>query len=357
MIDLPERLKPWSNLIRIGILLLLVVLSLYLVRFLFWLFAPFILAWLLSLFMRPFINLFERRLRLSRSLNVFLSMLLVLIAGLLLAFHFFNWLFSKAKYLSLFFPLYLETVEEQGALALARIRELTTGLSPKMAVLLEDGIKDLGDSIARLVNQALQYVLQLSFNLPDIVIIVVVAIVAAYYYSIDRERVESGLARLIPVPWRGHVRNALHETGSAFRALLRAQVILFGVAFLQLLLGFWLLGLKNWFTLGVLVLIVDLLPIVGTGVVLLPWMIWSLLIGKTLFGLGLLLLYLVIVVTRNLISPRLYAQSYGLDALSTLIAMYVGLKLIGFWGLFLSPLLLMIYLIFYRVLGKEKFQT
>ncbi|MDH7479582.1 MAG: hypothetical protein QHH02_06190, partial [Syntrophomonadaceae bacterium] len=99
MINLPDRLKPWNNLIRIGILLLLVVISLYLVRFLFWLFSPFILAWLLSLFMRPFISLFDRRLHLGRPLHVLLTMLLTLITGLLLAFHLFNWLFSKAKYL------------------------------------------------------------------------------------------------------------------------------------------------------------------------------------------------------------------------------------------------------------------
>lgn len=351
---LPDFLKPWKNLIRVCLLLVFVLVSLYLVRFFFWLLAPFFLAWLFSLFMRPLINLFDRRLRLGRSLHVVLAMFLTMGIGLFAVYYFFNRLYFRLKHLSLDFPAYAEQIGEQANLALSRVRELTYGLSPNLAVILEQGVKDLGGNLAALVNQGLQYVVQLSFSLPEAMIIIIVAVVAAYFYSIEYERIDAGLARLLPMPWRIHARHALVETGSALKGLLRAQLILFGIAFLQLLLGFWLLGIDNWFAAALLVTLVDILPIVGTGFVLIPWMVWSLLLGKVLLGLGLLVLYLFVLLIRNLLTPKLYAQSFGMDTLSTLIAMYVGLKLVGFWGLFLAPLLLMVYLIFYqRLVNRE----
>ena len=104
-------------------------------------------------------------------------------------------------------------------------------------------------------------------------------------------------------------------------------------------IGLALLGVPYAFLFSLLLAAVDLLPLVGTGIVLIPWGVVSLLLGRVRLGIGLLILYAVTAVVHQVLEPKLIGEGLGLHPLLSLFAMYGGLKLFGVWGMILAPLL------------------
>ncbi len=95
-------------------------------------------------------------------------------------------------------------------------------------------------------------------------------------------------------------------------------------------------------TIALIIGIVDILPYLGTGLVFVPWIVYTAISGDTHFAIGLGVLYIVVLVQRQVMEPKLLSSNIGLDPLATLIALFVGFKLIGFLGLIVGPVLLVI---------------
>ena len=114
------------------------------------------------------------------------------------------------------------------------------------------------------------------------------------------------------------------------------------ITLFELCIGFLLLRVEYVFLLALLVALLDFLPIFGVGTVLLPWGIFSLLVGNTALGVGLLVLYVVITVLRQAIEPHFVGKSLGLHPILMLVAIYAGIKLLGIVGFLAGPLLAII---------------
>jgi len=147
--------------------------------------------------------------------------------------------------------------------------------------------------------------------------------------------------------WAGRLKgNFFGETAATLRTTLlrwlRAQLTLFSLTFAQLLLGFTLLG-SDFALLGAfLTALVDLLPVLGTGTVLIPWALFALLADNAPRALGLVLLYLTTLLVRNIVEPRLLASLAGVPPIVSLAAMYLGFCSFGVGGMLLFPLLLLL---------------
>ena len=128
---------------------------------------------------------------------------------------------------------------------------------------------------------------------------------------------------------------------TTFWRWLKAESILCLATFVMLLLGFWYLGVDYALLTAVLVAIVDALPVLGTGTVLVPWSVYQLLLGSVPRGAALLALYALILLVRNLLEPRLVAAQAGLPPLAALMAMYLGFRLFGVGGMLLAPVVMM----------------
>ena len=102
------------------------------------------------------------------------------------------------------------------------------------------------------------------------------------------------------------------------------------------------MGVDYALSLSLAVAAVDLLPVLGTGTVLIPWGIFSLLTKNFRLGFGLLILYALLTVVRQISEPRVLGQSLGIHPILTLVAIYGGLRLAGVWGMLLFPLALVI---------------
>lgn len=176
----------------------------------------------------------------------------------------------------------------------------------------------------------------------------VVALVASCYMAKDYDRLRKFVIGLLS---RKVYENTVRVKGIFAKSvlkLIKGYLILSGITYLELTVGFLLLGINYALIAALIVAFVDLLPILGAGTVLIPWGIISLSLGNTALGFSILILYIVTIIVRNFAEPKIIGRQVGINPIFTLLAMFAGLKLLGFFGLILFPVLLMVVIEYYR---------
>ena len=137
----------------------------------------------------------------------------------------------------------------------------------------------------------------------------------------------------------------LQVKGFLFDALfkyIKAQLILMSITFTELTIAFLILRLPSAFLLAMLISVVDALPILGTGTILIPWAVIQILLGNYKFAISLLIIYGICLLVRQLLEPRIVSDQIGMYPLLTLMAMYIGLNTLGFLGMILGIIVLIV---------------
>ncbi len=317
---------------------------------------PFFLAWLISLGLKPLVRWLCSKGHIPRSLAagglVTLAVggtVLLVAAGIRRGVDELGHLISELA------------ADRDGAIAaVGSLFERATSLSEHIPFLkhFEDtpGYADfcarldalVGSAIDRLVSSVGDRIpdaaMAVAGWLPGALVFVIVLLLSAYYFSADDGRLgqtlSRGAERLLPASVTEalpHIGRRLSRLG---RQYVRAYLILGLFTFLEVFIGLTVLRVRYAFIMAWVIALVDFLPLLGTGAVLVPWGVVSLLLGDLRLGVGLLILYGVCTVLRQLTEPRIVGKGLGLHPLLSLLAMYAGLRLFGIAGMLLAPLLL-----------------
>lgn len=175
---------------------------------------------------------------------------------------------------------------------------------------------------------------------PNTLLFVVTVSIGTYFVSSAFPRVNAFLLAQLPEKLRRRLHGLGADLKSSFGGVLRAQLILMALSFFLLLVAFWCLGVDSALELAAFTALVDALPVFGTGVVLLPWAVCSLLLGEMRRGVGLIAAWLIISLVRNIVQAKLMGDQIGLEPLASLISIYVGWRVWGVGGMLLFPILL-----------------
>lgn len=170
-----------------------------------------------------------------------------------------------------------------------------------------------------------------------------VYLIALFLFSLELPNLKMKLESHLKEQTRQKVFLVGSQLNKAGIGFLKAQVILSLVTFIMAMAGLSILGVKYTGLLSLLIVIVDILPILGTGSVLVPWAVIAILQDNHFLGIGLIILFLVITVVRRVIEPKIYSSNLGISPLASLISMYIGLKLLGLSGIFIGPIVVIIY--------------
>ena len=196
--------------------------------------------------------------------------------------------------------------------------------------LLKSGVAKLSATVTAWAGKGL-------LRFPGGLVNLVVFWMAAYYLVADYRRINRYFASLLPSNTPKTLQRIGHRLRLAVSSYLRAYLLLFAVTFSVLLAAFFCMGIRYGITLALVAALLDALPAVGVGIVLLPWSVAELAVGNFSKGIALPLIWLGVTLLRQLLEPRIVGAKLGLHPVAALAAAWVGFRLAGVWGVFLAP--------------------
>lgn len=174
-------------------------------------------------------------------------------------------------------------------------------------------------------------------GIPGFVMKILIAVIATVFMEIEFTGIMKFLKRQVPDRWQRALQEGKTFLVGTIGKFVLSYAIILGITFVELTVGFLILGIEGAVVVAFLIAILDILPVLGTGTILIPWMIIAFATGNIKMGVGILLLYLVITVVRNILEPKLVGRQMGLSPVIMLPSMLIGLQLFGIIGLFLVP--------------------
>lgn len=303
---------------------------------------PFLLGALLALAAEPAVHFSTRRLHLPRwaGAGLGVSLTLIVLVGLF-------WLFGSAVIREMgVLAQALPDLQDTARQGIDLLKNTVVTLSEKMPANLGGFLSDAAASVAGSSSTLME---QTVLRLPGLLTSAVgkmsqgliglgTGLISAFLISARLPRLRQSLSAMIPASWRERFFPALSRIRRTLGGWLKAQSLLLLVTYAIVCVGFLLLRIPYGPIWAVLIALVDAVPMLGTGTVLLPWALVSLLQGSGLQALGLVGIFLLATVSRSALEPRLLGKHIGLDPLITLLAMYAGYRFFGFWGLILAPI-------------------
>jgi len=300
--------------------------------------APFFFGLIIALLMEPLIRLMQKRLQFKRWMAALLCLLFFMAATASLGAWLFNTLLNQVGDFVDVAPEHIENFVQSADAWLVRVTENlpeSVGV-PDMQEVLQTVVMSLfgglvQDHGARVVTAV-----------PDFLINVILSLVSAYFFMSDRERIFAAIVRVCPAGLKKHFRQTRTSFSKAIRGYLRAQYILMSMVGIISIIGLLIIGSPFALLLGIILAILDFLPILGAGSVLVPWAIGSFFMGNPQQGVSLLIIYGVITVTRQVLQPKILGDQIGVHPLLSLMSIFIGFRLFGLLGLVIGPTLVML---------------
>lgn len=342
--------------LRLALRLLIVVAVICAIAFLtgpvIYLFGPFIFALVIAWMLNPLIRGLNRRLDTSRRFLSFIVVLLMFLsAGAIIALVVYK-LFSELVDLASNWQAIWEGFQP----VLEYIEELVDRLSTFLPVDASGFLDTLGETIVSWVETRLSSTADslvtmagsLATSVASGAVAVLVFIVAAYFITADYPRIR-WKARQFFGQSNHFIRILRDAAGSALGGYLKAQLILSGAVGLIILVALLIWGQDYSLIIAIITAIIDFVPFFGSGIVLVPWAVVSFISGSTTKAIFLVILSFGLFLFRKLAEPKVVGNHTGLSPLTSLVSIYVGMRVGGVLGMIFVPILVMIVITMYRV--------
>ncbi len=243
------------------------------------------------------------------------------------------------------FPEFLsKTLKENIATLFVELREWLAGRSNEFT---QDIAGTLSGSFSlSWITAPLSGVISTARQIPSVIIASVISIVAACFITADYDLIKKFIKAQLTEQKAKDVSRGITLLKSSLGKMGKAYLSIICITFIELSIGFYVLKLLGIFSsnyiaiLSIVIAIIDIIPVLGTGTVLLPWIAYSLIMGNFAMAIGLGIMYASITVIRQIIEPKFVAGQLGLPPFLTISAMYIGLKVIGVLGMFIAPMII-----------------
>ncbi len=315
---------------------------------------PFIIGFAIAFLINPLVNFFEKKWRIPRGLSVILTIVLLIgvFAGLITLL--IVEIVSGADYLAKVVPEHLDTlinyIEQFFAAQIIPLYNQLSGLLSSLDVGQQEAIleninnvgKEIGATVGSFIQTFFGKIPNILSWFPNAGTVLIFSLLGTFFISKDWERLSTLGSRLLPNKAKSSSKRVFLDLKKALFGFVKAQATLISITTVIILIGLLILRVDYAITIALITGIVDIIPYLGTGLIFVPWIIYEVFTGDLGSAIGLGILYSIVLVQRQVMEPKILSSNIGLDPLATLIALFVGFKLIGFLGLIVGPVTLVI---------------
>lgn len=217
------------------------------------------------------------------------------------------------------------------------VQMLDPALTSALDMLAESLLSSLRNLISYLSGFAVNLVSGVATGVPSLILSLLAMIFSTVFMVSDYERITAFAVEHIPERIKIILGSIYVYVTDTLLVVIRSYAMIMLLTFTELSILFSLFGISNAVLKAALIALLDILPILGTGGIMIPWSVISLVLGNTTLGLQLLLIYVIVTVVRNYVEPKIVGTQLGLHPIISLVSMFIGLRLFGFLGLFGLP--------------------
>lgn len=217
------------------------------------------------------------------------------------------------------------------------LSHMDPAVTSALGMLEESLLSSLKNGITVLSGYAVNLVSGLVTGVPNLILSLLAMIFSTIFVVSDYERISSFCAANIPQNIKNLLRSIRSYLTDTLFVVIRSYALIMLLTFSELSILFSVFGIQHAILKAAVIALLDIMPILGTGGIMIPWAITSLILGYTKLGIQLLIIYAIVTVVRNYVEPKIVGTQLGLHPIITLVSMFIGLRLFGFWGLFGLP--------------------
>lgn len=368
--------KRKEKLINIAFFSVVLLLYYLFLKYAFWLVAPFIIAFFVALILQKPIRVISKKIKIKRSIigavSVFLILSVIVSAIVLVGYR----LVSEFKGLGSYIIEKLHDLPELIKTSESWIIGHLTFLPDSIENSLKDTISGFVDNLLLYVEQGrpaegmefstesfdislittpLGGIISTAKHIPAVLAATLISIIACFFITCDYDSLTTLIKNNISEEHEKMIVKTKKLFGDVIGKMIKAYITIIFITFCEITIGLNVLKLIGVYDGGYIIAIsictalLDILPVFGTGTILVPWAVISLFNGNIGLGIGLIVIYGLITVIRQILEPRLVAMNVGLPPIVTLAGMYLGLQLFGVVGMFALP----ITFVMVKVLNEE----
>ena len=308
---------------------------------------PFTLALFFSIMTQPFSKFLEKKLKFSQKIATIVSIILFLVIFLGFISLSALRLSGEIYKLSINLNKYSKEAQSLWNTAIDKVYSLLgyfpEGFDEQVKNSINGFIRMGTSKLGSFINSLINFIT----SIPTIILYICITILSTFFISLDKNKIMAFLEQQFPKSWIKKVYNIKREMFNVLGSYIRAQIILMTICFFELLISFNILSFLKFnlpypLIFSIVICIIDALPILGAGAVLLPWSLISFVTGDINLGLALLVIYFLVLSVRQMLEPKLISQNLGVHPLVTLISMYSGFKFFGVIGFLIGPVVMII---------------
>ena len=340
--------KYCKALVNIAVAAAILAAVLFLLPRVFVFFMPFVAGWIVALMAGPLVHFFEEKIKLKRKAGSAFVIIVIIALVVLLIYVVCAQLFQQVSGLLGALPEMLEGVEEDFNSIGKSLNGLLAKLPGDIQLNLQGSRLELdnymGDLLEHLGSPTIEASVIMAKVLPGIFIGVIMALLSAYFFVAERHQLNDWFRKYMPASVQMRYRIIRRSLGKSVGGYFKAQLKIEVWMYFLLLIGLGILRVNYFGLIALGIAFLDFLPFLGTGTVLIPWAVIRILTAQYKTAIGLLVIWGVGQLARQLIQPKIVGDSIGVPPLPTLFLLYIGYKLGGVLGMILAvPLGLLVY--------------
>ena len=216
------------------------------------------------------------------------------------------------------------------------IVDVVDRLSQELFSYLQKAISSISVAAVRLASSLIT-------GLPSVILSVILMVVSTFFIVLDFDHIVSYVLGIMPKRIRETFTETVVTGVGSVRKILGSYILIMCLSFFELSIGLLLLDIPYAVGIALVIAIIDIMPVLGTGLVLIPWAIIAAVLRLYPTAIGIAMLYIIMLVVRNIVEPKLVGKQMGLHPVVTLICMFLGLEMFGILGLFGFPIALSLY--------------
>ena len=307
--------------------------------------SPLLVAWIIVAILHRLIGHLSIKLKVNRKIIAVIILVLTYVVAILILFFIGTKLFGAIKDIFVNFPIiYTQDIEPYLVNIFNNIQKDLADLDPGLVATVGEFSSSLLSTLAGGVSSVSVWVVGLVSNfaksLPGTFIRVLVSIIASIFMAIEYQEINEFISRQFSKKVRVIALDIKTYIINILWGYVKSYSIILLVTFTELAIGFTIFGMGNSILIALIIAVFDILPILGTGTVMIPWIIVTLIQQNYVFAIQLSVIYVIVTIVRNIIEPKIVGAQVGLPPLIILISVFVGAQLFGVLGLFGLPMLL-----------------